>query len=77
MNEVFKHTEKHPEADEVCRYAARDCKILDDITHIGRYSKHTPSLFAATGFNKWGITSSMVAADILNDLILEKENPYS
>ena len=31
----------------------------------------------ATGFNKWGMTSSMAAAQILTDMILEKENPYA
>ena len=27
-------------------------------------------------FKKWGMTSSMVSAMILSDLILEKDNPY-
>ena len=30
-----------------------------------------------TGFNKWGMTSSMVAADILSDMVIEKRNEYS
>ena len=49
---------------------------LDDIPYIGNYSKSTPNLFVATGFNKWGMTSSMVAAKILCDKILGKENKY-
>ena len=28
----------------------------------------------ASGFNKWGMTTSMVAARILTDMILEKDN---
>ena len=30
----------------------------------------------ATGFNKWGMTSSMVSAMILSDLVQGKESPY-
>ena len=31
----------------------------------------------ATGFNKWGMTSSMVAATVLADLVLDRTNPYT
>ncbi|MBQ2422702.1 MAG: FAD-dependent oxidoreductase, partial [Clostridia bacterium] len=48
-----------------------------DIAYIGKYSRRTPNLFVATGFNKWGMTSSMVAAMILADLVQGKKNPYS
>ena len=67
----------YPEAKEVCRYAAQDCKSLDDIAYIGRYSPFTPSLFVATGFNKWGMTSAMVAANILTDLVQDRDNEYA
>ena len=49
---------------------------LDALPYIGQYSARTPNLYVATGFNKWGMTTSMVAAGLLTDLILEKENPY-
>jgi hypothetical protein len=45
--------------------------------YIGRYSKSTPNLFVATGFQKWGMTTSMAAAKLLTDLIQERENPYA
>ena len=44
---------------------------------IGNYSKNTPDLYVAAGFNKWGMTSSMAAARILTDLITGKENSYA
>ena len=66
----------YPEAKEVCRFAAQDCMSLDGIPYIGVYSKGTKDLFAATGFNKWGMTSSMAAAMLLSDLVLEKKNEY-
>ena len=50
---------------------------LDGIPYIGRYSKATPDLYVATGFNKWGMTSSMVSAMILCDLVQGRENPYA
>jgi len=59
------------------RWAAQDCMTLDGIPYIGRYSSRTPNLYVATGFNKWGMTGSMVAATILSALIQGKENPYA
>ena len=67
----------YPQSREVCRWATQDCITLDGMPYIGRYGKHTPNLFVATGFNKWGMTSSMVAATVLSDLVQGKENPYA
>lgn len=67
----------YPKAKPVYRWATQDCMTLDGVPYIGQYSKHTPDLYVATGFNKWGMTSSMVAADILTDEILGKENAYA
>lgn len=64
-------------ARQVCRWATQDCMTLDNIPYIGQYSKNTPTIFVATGFNKWGMTSAMTAATILCDMVLEKENKYS
>lgn len=67
----------YPKARVKYRWAAQDCMTLDGMPYIGQYSKRTPNLYVATGFNKWGMTSSMVAAMILSDLVQEKENPYA
>ncbi|MBR4030815.1 MAG: FAD-dependent oxidoreductase, partial [Clostridia bacterium] len=61
---------------EVLRWATQDCMTLDDIPYIGGYSKSTQDLYVATGFNKWGMTSSMVSAKILKDIMLGKPNRY-
>lgn len=66
----------YPASQEAYRWATQDCMTLDGIPYIGQYSKRTPNLYVATGFNKWGMTSSMVAAMILTDLVLGKDNPY-
>lgn len=58
-------------------WATQDCMSLDGMAYIGPYAKHMPDCYVATGFNKWGMTSSMVSAMILTDLVMEKENPYA
>ena len=50
---------------------------LDGMPYIGQYSKRTKNCFVATGFHKWGMTSSMAAAEILTDLVMERKNPYA
>lgn len=66
----------YPAARVKCRFATQDCMTLDGVPYIGRYSARTPNMYVATGFNKWGMTSSMVAAYLLSDLIQGKKNPY-
>ncbi len=66
-----------PGAAVQARWAAQDCMSLDGAPYIGPYSRHTPDFFVATGFNKWGMTSSMAAALLLTDLVQGKENPYA
>lgn len=67
----------YPNAHEKYAWATQDCMTLDGVPYIGLYGKSTEGLYVASGFNKWGMTSSMVAAMILTDLILEKKNPYA
>lgn len=67
----------YPEASEAYAWAAQDCMTLDGIPYIGKYSPAMPACFAATGYNKWGMTSAMTAAMLLADLIMEKENPFT
>lgn len=67
----------YPKAKAVARWATQDCMTLDGIPYIGKYSGRTENLYVATGFNKWGMTSSMVSAMILSDKICGKENEYA
>ena len=61
---------------ETARWSAQDCITLDDIPYIGSFSKSTPNWYVATGFRKWGMTGSMVAAKLLADKILHRDNEY-
>lgn len=66
-----------PMAKLCYQWAAQDCMSLDSIPYIGRYAKKTPRMYVATGFNKWGMTNSMVAAKILCDLLQDRKNEFA
>lgn len=61
-----------PQAKEVAHWSAQDC-----VPYIGRFSPATPNWYVATGFQKWGMTTSMVAALLLSGLITGSEDPDS
>ena len=65
-----------PEARERCRWATQDCMSLDGVPYAGPYGRRTDGLWVATGFNKWGMTSSMAAAMVLCDRIQGRRSPY-
>lgn len=67
----------YPESTEAYRFAAQDCMTLDDVPYIGRYSGSTTDLYVATGFNKWGMTSSMVSAMLLCDMLQGRQQPWA
>ena len=67
----------YPDSELIYQWSTQDCMSLDGISYIGQYSKQTPNLYVATGFNKWGMTSSMVSATILTDIICGKENKFA
>lgn len=67
----------YPQSAEVSRWAAQDCMSLDGVPYVGRYSKATPGLYVATGFNKWGMTGSMAAARCLTQMLTGKESAYA
>ena len=70
-------TKYYPCSNLKYEWATQDCMSLDGVPYIGQYSKRTPNLYVATGFNKWGMTSSMVASGILCDLVQGKKNEFS
>ncbi len=65
-----------PGGKEAYRWSAQDCMPLDDIPYIGRYSGGRKNWYVATGFKKWGMTSSMVAAMVLSEQICGRISPY-
>ena len=76
--EIISFAKKYyPEAKLKYMWATQDTMSLDSIPYIGNYSKNTPNMYVATGFNKWGMTGSMVSASVLCDLVMEKRSEYS
>ena len=58
------------------RWETQDCITLDKIPYVGEYSYLMKNVFVATGYKKWGMTTSNIAANIITDLILGRENKY-
>ena len=76
--ELVKFANKHyKNAEIVGKWATQDCMTLDSVPYIGQYARHTPGVFVATGFNKWGMTNAMVASNILCDLVRGKTSKYA
>lgn len=66
----------YPNAEVLYRWHAEDGITLDKIPYIGEFSKFMKNAFVATGYNKWGITSSNIAGNIIKDEILGNDNEY-
>lgn len=66
----------YPEAEETAHWAAQDCMPHDKIPFIGKFSVKKENWYVATGFQKWGMTTAMVSAMIISDMIIGQKNPY-
>ncbi len=63
-----------PQSEECYHWSAQDCVTWDDVPYIGRYSASISNVYVATGFKKWGMSTSMASAMILTDAISGKQN---
>ncbi len=63
-----------PKAGEIAKWSAQDCMPPDSVPYIGRYSEKHGNFYVASGFQKWGMTSAMVAAEIISDMICGIKN---
>lgn len=69
--------ENFPDSKIKYRFATQDCMSLDSIPYIGKYSDFSEDIYVASGFNKWGMTSSAAAAEILSDMVTGIKNPWA
>ncbi len=58
-----------PSSSEVACWSAQDCITADSVPYIGVFSDERPDWYVATGFMKWGMTTSMAASNIIADMI--------
>ncbi len=82
VNSCYRNLENYakslyPKCEILHRWSTEDCITLDKLPYIGKFSNLLPNVFVATGFKKWGITSSYVAANIICNQILKIQNPDS
>lgn len=66
----------YPQARETAAWSAQDCMPLDGVPYIGRFSPSRPHWYVQTGFQKWGMSTSMVAAQMVCGLITGQESPH-
>lgn len=64
-----------PGAKIQAQWSAQDTVPARGFPYIGRFSVDHLNWFVATGYRKWGMTSAMVAAKLLGDMICCRENP--
>ncbi len=58
----------------VYHWSTQDLLTPDDIPYIGRLTGKHPNIFVATGFKKWGMTTSTAAATTISDLIIKGQS---
>ncbi|OXM87525.1 FAD-dependent oxidoreductase [Paenibacillus rigui] len=59
------------------RWSAQDLITLDKLPYIGPAASDTPNIFIATGYKKWGMTTSVAAALLLDKQISGIASPYT
>lgn len=67
----------YPKAKIKYTWSTQDCISLDKIPYIGMFSNLFENMYVATGYKKWGMTTSHVAAKIISDKILGIKNEYA
>ncbi|AEY65042.1 FAD-dependent oxidoreductase [Clostridium sp. BNL1100] len=64
----FAETDFHA-TDVPYRWSAQDYTVMNEIPFIGHITGKKMNIFVATGFQKWGMTTSHVSAMIIRDII--------
>jgi glycine/D-amino acid oxidase-like deaminating enzyme/nitrite reductase/ring-hydroxylating ferredoxin subunit len=59
------------------RWSAQDYSPDDGVPYIGRIHLRSRRIYVATGLKKWGITGGTVAAMLIRDAILGRQNPWA
>lgn len=81
LENSYKYLEKiakslYPNCEKRYQWNTEDCISLDKIPYIGSFSNIMQNVYVATGYKKWGITTSNIAARMIVDEIMGKEVKY-
>jgi glycine/D-amino acid oxidase-like deaminating enzyme/nitrite reductase/ring-hydroxylating ferredoxin subunit len=58
------------------KWSTEDYSTVDDLPMIGQLSSNSKNIYVGTGYAKWGMTKSTLAAIIISDIIMKKDNPW-
>ena len=71
-------TREHFEIESMeYRWSTQDYYSVDHVPYIGRLTRRSRHVYAATGYNAWGLTNGTLAAMLLSDAVLGVENPWA
>jgi glycine/D-amino acid oxidase-like deaminating enzyme/nitrite reductase/ring-hydroxylating ferredoxin subunit len=59
------------------RWSTQDYMSADRVPYVGRLTRRSKHVYTATGYSKWGMTAGTVAAELIADAILGRENPWA
>lgn len=66
-----------PDYNILSKWCSEDAISVDKLPYIGSFSTFMPHVYLATGFKKWGMTTSNLASNIICDYICGINNKYS
>ncbi|MFE2755698.1 FAD-dependent oxidoreductase [Actinosynnema sp. NPDC059335] len=76
--ELATFAREHWDVAEVThRWSAQDPTAYDNLPMIGPYTPGSTTLYGATGYMKWGLSNGTLAAELLTDLVVGRENPLA
>lgn len=81
-NDAFAELERSaaeffPGKEIEARWSAQDGVTFDGLPYIGSYSPELRGVYVIAGFGKWGMANSMVAANLITDLVEGRREDYA
>lgn len=58
------------------RWSTQDYITIDGVPYVGKLTSSSENIYVATGYGEWGMTNGTAAANILRDIIVNKESIY-
>lgn len=59
------------------RWSTQDTVSVDSVPYVGRVTRLSDRILTGTGFRKWGMTNGTLAAMLLTDRIVGRNNPWA